>query len=97
MWVKTTGDRRFDCPCKGVTRCIASIHKYPAGASSGDVTAAMRAMATRGYDAIFLTERVMPAHYSQVPAIWPLVVDSACKVIINAAPTPSGRRMMRAT
>lgn len=83
MWVQTDGDRRYDCPCKEVTRCIASIHQYPKDASASDVAKTMRMMSARGYDAIFLTERIMPSHYSQVPAIWPLVVDSACKTVIN--------------
>lgn len=49
VWMAQDGDRRFDCPCKEATRCIASIHQYPAGASTSDLAATMRMMSARGY------------------------------------------------
>ena len=95
VWA-TTGDakdRRYDCPCKDQTRCIASIHSYPDGASAAEVGQTMRLMAARGYDAVFLTDRVMPDHYSALPKLWPAVVDAACATVLGKT-TTVGRRML---
>jgi len=43
----------------------------------------MRRMSTRGYSAMFITEREMPNHYLQLPSIWPLSLEAACNTNIG--------------
>ena len=47
------------CACQSVTRCIASVHSYTDKATLGSVNDVTLTMASLGYSAIFLTERVM--------------------------------------
>jgi hypothetical protein len=58
----------------------------------------MQRMATRGYGAMFITDRVQPAHYLNLPTIWPLSIEAACMTNINQGGMNDavGRRMLSA-
>lgn len=86
FWQKVgvkASDGRFDCPCRKATRCIASIHGRAGKATARDVAETLNVLAARGYDAAFMTDRVMPDHYSALPTIWPEVVTAACTVVLT--------------
>jgi hypothetical protein len=70
--------RATKCTCAGVTRCIASIHHWTGGVTAADMVAVMTKARERGFKATFITERVMPDHYSALPKFWPAEIAGAC-------------------
>lgn len=95
VWMAQDGDRRFDCPCKGATRCIASMHQYPAGASKSDLAATMRMMSARGYRCVRATAELLDgaAHGC---ACFQLLLAAACPdkpAALCCLPQPSHPRL----
>lgn len=71
------------CTCKAATRCIASIHGYKGAGQQADLAAVMSMARSRGFQATFVTERILPDHYSALPKFWPAELDALCQTVID--------------